>query len=94
MSDDNNKQQNEWQKRELGALWVREGKSGKYFYGKIGEKTIKKKSLFLEIRIKMAITTPISLSINPRIVRPVLRLSRNKKSKPLQPTTLKKICSK
>ena len=38
MSDDNNKQQNEWQKRELGALWVREGKSGKYFYGKIGEK--------------------------------------------------------
>ena len=38
MSDDNNKQQNERQKRELGALWVREGKSGKYFYGKIGEK--------------------------------------------------------
>mgnify|MGYP000131412197 CR=1 FL=1 len=40
MSDDNNnqnKEKNEWQERELGALWVREGKSGKYFYGKFGD---------------------------------------------------------
>ena len=69
-------------------------KAGSTSTVRLVKKTIKKKSLFLEIRIKMATTTPISLSINPRIVRPVLRLSRNKKSKPLQPTTLKKICSK
>ena len=33
MSD---KQNNEWSERELGALWLKEGKSGKFLSGNIG----------------------------------------------------------
>jgi len=30
---ENNKQQNDWQKRDIGALWKREGKNQKYLSG-------------------------------------------------------------
>ena len=30
---ENNKQQNDWQKRDIGALWKREGKTQKYLSG-------------------------------------------------------------
>ena len=33
MSDNNNK--NEWQERELGGLWLKEGKSGPFLSGQI-----------------------------------------------------------
>ena len=37
MSNEDNKTNNEWKERELGALWLKEGKKGKYFYGKIND---------------------------------------------------------
>lgn len=37
MSD---KQNNEWSERELGALWLKEGKSGKFLSGKLGDQEV------------------------------------------------------
>jgi|TARA_Y100000310_G_scaffold109736_1_gene108191 hypothetical protein len=41
MDNTETKPNNEWKERELGALWLKEGKKGKYFYGKInGEECV------------------------------------------------------
>jgi len=37
MSDTKN---DEWKERELGALWLKEGKSGKFFSGKVGDQEV------------------------------------------------------